>query len=240
MLISVSTAAADIGEVGLDVDTSGNEAAMIGEVDDCIEVSVGDEFQVDVYVRDAEELIAFTVWLVYDPAVVEITDRDVQLFLTTADTTNVLDGSAATPDADGQYELNAVNASDSSAGASGSGVLARMTLTAVGEGITELDISGEDIDGDGIIDRGTYFSDIDASPIGDEDGDTYFDGTIRNGAVAVDASCADANPAESGGDDGTDLLPVIAGAAVLLLAALGVAVLVFRRRGSGSASGTVD
>jgi hypothetical protein len=232
------TAVADAGEVGIDTDTAGNEAGSLGPIDNCIEVASGDTFDIDVYVKDIEDLIAFRIWLQYDAAVLEVADRDVELFLGTAQDTGVLDGSDATPDSDGQYEMQAVNASDTSAGASGSGVLARVTLTAVGTGISDIDLRSEDIDNNGSVDRGVYLTDIDNNPISTNDGDIYYDGTLRNGAVAVDTSCDDADPqVTGGGDDGSTVLWIVIGiaAAAIVIAAVG-GVTVMRRSGGSSGS----
>lgn len=235
LLAMAGTVLAADTQIGIDANPQGNSATALGEIDDCIEASVGDTVEVDLYVQDVEALIAFEVSLRYDPAVVEITDRDVQHLLTAAEGSDVIDGSQATPDIDGRYSLSAVNTSDSPEGVSGTGVLARVTLTAVGSGISELDLRTEDINGDGTNDRGALARNADGDLIDDNNGDSFFDGVLRNAAVAVDAECGDASPAVSGDDDGGSLLWILIGAGIAVIVVGGLGVLVLGRRKAGSA-----
>ncbi|HUF54313.1 MAG TPA: cohesin domain-containing protein [Dehalococcoidia bacterium] len=236
-LMASSPVMADVGEVGIDADPSGNEAGSLGDVQNCIGVSVGDSFDIDVYVKDIDDLIAFRAFVQYDPAVLEVSDRDTEFFLTTADETGVLDQSDTVPDSDGQYELQAVNASDSSAGASGDGVLGRVTFTAVGTGFSTIDLTPVDLNTDGVIDRGIYFADFEGDNPGDEDGDTYYDGTLRGAVVAAGESCDDAPdaPGSQEDDNGISLWIIIAAvvAGIVVVAGAG-AFLVQRRKAPAS------
>lgn len=236
-LFLAGAATADGPEVGVDAVVEGNGSAELADIDSCIEAAEGDTVEVDIYVQDVEQLLAWQMELRYDAAVVEVADRDVQYFLTTADEANILDGSAATPDGDGRYSLGAVNANDSSSGADGSGVLARVTFTAVGAGISELDLRSEDIDDDGTIDRGPYLNNVDAEAIGDDNGDTFSDGVVRNAAIAVGSDCGDADPVVTSGSSDDDFPFVMVGAAVAVavLAVLGGGLLMMRKRQSSAA-----
>jgi hypothetical protein len=237
-MASSGSAMADADEVGLDAITDENDATSLGTIEDCVEVANGDEVAVDLYVKSVDELIAWQMWLAYDPAVLEVADRDVELFLGGGENANVFDASDQTPDSDGRYFLSAANLNEDSEGTSGSGVLARITFTAVGTGISELDLRTEDLNSDDVADRGPFLRDVDAQPIGDDDDDTFFDGTLRNAAVAVDADCGDADVTVSGGDDGSSStwVVLVAIAAVLGLVGVGAAVLLWNRRRADTGS----
>lgn len=234
LLAMAGAALADDTEIGIDAKPQGNSATALGEIDECVEVSVGDTIEIDLYVKNVEALIAFEISLRYDPAILELTDRDVrERFLASSENSNVVDGSQATPNSDGRYSVSAVNANDSSSGTSGSGVLARISLTAVGTGISDLDLRTEDIDGDGKADRGVLVRNVDGDAIDDNDDDSFFDGVLRNASVAVDSECADASPSVSGGgNNGISMLWIIIGVAIAVIVIGGVGVLVLRRRAS--------
>lgn len=216
--------------IGIDADPSGNSATRLGTIDSCVEVTAGSTFQVDLFVRDVTDLLAWEAYLETDPLVVEILDRDVQLFQAANPGSDVLDGSEVTPDDDGLYRLSAVDTADPQAPDSGSGVLARITLEAVGTGVSPLRLPHRDLDDDGTPDQGPFLRDVDADVIGDETGDTFFDGPIANARVAVHRGCP------AGGDDGLNPLiiigPVVGGIAAITLAALATA---YTRRRRGSA-----
>jgi hypothetical protein len=232
LFLSAGLAAADGTEVGIDAVTEGNSATELGPINGCVEAATGDEVTVDLYIKDVEDLLAWQMWLQYDPAVLALQDRDVEQFLATADDSNVFDASDQTPDTDGRYLVQASNVTDSSKGISGSGVLAHITFEAVGPGIAEIDLRAEDIDDNGAIDRGPFLNNVEPTPIGDTNNDTFFDGTLRNGAIAVDADCGDAEVTVSGGDDGASALPFILGGAAAAVLVLAAATAIWvRRRG---------
>lgn len=234
LLAMAGAALANDTEIGIDAKSQGNSATALGEIDECIEASVGDTIEVDLYVQDVEALIAFEVSLRYDPAIVEITDRDVQHLLASTEDSNVIDGSQTTPNENGRYSVAAVNASDSPSGVSGTGVLARITLTVVGSGISELDLRAEDINGNGTNDRGPLVRNADGVVIDDDDDDSFFDGVLRNASVAVDTECTDASPSVSGGgSDGISVLWIIIGVAIAVIVIGGIGLLLLRRAGAG-------
>jgi hypothetical protein len=235
-----ATAFADGPEMGIDATTEGNSATAVGTVEGCVEASEGDTVEVDLYVKDLEDVLTWQVDLRYDPAVLEVTERSViDFFLASAEDANVVDLSLETPDSDGRYSLAALNANDSPAGASGSGVIAHITFTAIGSGVSELDLTAEDFNDDGANDFGVFARQADGDIIGDDDGDSYFDGTLRNGAIAVDESCEGVVPLVSGGDDDFPVLLVIIGVAVAAGLATAGALLIWRRRHSSGNQTTV-
>ncbi|MGQ9674580.1 MAG: hypothetical protein ACUVX1_02820 [Chloroflexota bacterium] len=183
--------------IGVDVNPTGNSATSLGSIDSCVSVSTGDTFEVDIFVRDVRNLLAWEVYFFYDISVVNVDSTDVMMFQAANAGSNVWDASEALPDIDGQYGIGAVDLADPPALDSGSGVLARLTLKAVGPGVSTLSLSAIDINGDGSMDLGPWLKDGSAEPIGDSDGDGFFDGPIANAQVAVDTDCPGGPPPAS-------------------------------------------
>jgi hypothetical protein len=200
-------------------------------IDECIQVARGDTFQVDIFVRDVTDLLAWSAYLEVDPAIVQIVDRDVDVFLGAGEGSNVFDGSEQTPDTDGVYSLSAVDTADPLSPESGSGVLARVTLEALATGVSPLALPHRDIDDDGSTDQGPFLRNADAEAIGDDNDDSHFDGDVEDARVAVGMACPP-KPVEEDEDGSGSTTWVIAGAvaAALVLAAGGAAVFLMRRR----------
>lgn len=233
LLSAIAPALAQDTSIGVDADPAGNSATTLGIIDECITVASGDTFEVDIFVRDVTDLLAWSAYLETDPAVVQVVDRDVELFQAANEGSNVFDGSEQTPDTDGFYSLNAVDTADPPAPDSGSGVLARVTLEALGPGVSPLSLAYRDIDDDGSIDQGPFLRNADAEHIDDDNDDTFFDGDVDDARVAVDmASCPPKPVVEEEDDDGGDtwLIAGVAVAVVAVLAAAGAAFLLMRRR----------
>lgn len=180
--------------IGLDVEPAGNTATSLGPIDSCISVSTGDTFEVDIFVTDVADLLAWETYFVYDMSIVNIASRDVAMFQAANPGSNVFDVSESLPDIDSYYRIAAVDLADPPAPDSGSGVLARLTLEAVGPGVSVLSLSPIDVNEDGKIDLGPSLKDAKAEPIGDLDGDDLFDGPIANAEVAVDGTCPGVTP----------------------------------------------
>jgi hypothetical protein len=72
---------------------------------------------------------------------------------------------------------------------SGSGVLARLTLKAVGAGISPAILITLDANNDGKPDLGSRLKDPQEKPLGDINSDEFFDGTVVNAQIAVDRDC---------------------------------------------------
>jgi hypothetical protein len=180
--------------IGLDVEPAGNTATSLGPIDPCISVSTGDTFEVDIFVTDVADLLAWETYFVYDMSIVNIASRDVAMFQAANSGSNVFDVSESLPDIDSYYRIAGVDLADPPAPDSGSGVLARLTLKAVGPGVSVLSLSPIDVNEDGKIDLGPSLKDAEAEPIGDLDGDGLFDGPIANAEVAVDGTCPGVTP----------------------------------------------
>ena len=137
----------------------------------------GQLVDIDVYIKDVPPLRGFDATFEYSSGVLNVVGKDVFQFLAAGSGSNVLDLSDGLPDRDGYYRAGAFDTSGPHE--SGEGVLVRLTLQAVGSGVSQADL--------------TYVS------LWDPNGDTmppldqygYFAGPIFNGQIAVDQDCPD-------------------------------------------------
>ena len=156
----------------------------------------GQLFDFDVFIKDVGThdvepgLLVFSIPIAFNGAVINIAAVDVQQFLT-AQGNQVLNGSdPVLPDSDGLYEVAAADISDAGPLNTGSGVLARVTGVAVAAGVSAVDIIELDLNGDTVLDRAPFLRGSDDLPIGDTDGDAYYNGPVSGGTVAVDDAIA--------------------------------------------------
>jgi hypothetical protein len=115
--------------LGVDVTTDGNSASQLGTIDSCRQVNVGDaDFDVDVYVTDASGLMGWSVYLTYDPARLSVANFSTSFM---------------EPQFPASYDYGnglLYLASAQPGGASGSGVLGRITFHAVSNGSSPIHI----------------------------------------------------------------------------------------------------
>ena len=163
--------------MGIDADPTGNDATSLGEIDLCVSVAAGETFDVDIIVADVVDLLAWQATLTYDASVLQVVQTNLELFLTSAEPGRILNLSDLVPHQDGSYDFAVVDATPEGEAHSGSGVLARVTLQAVGTGASFLTL-------DGII-----LADPEAMAIGDVTGDEIFDGAVGHAQVWVDEPC---------------------------------------------------
>jgi len=175
--------------IGIDANPVGSTATSLGPIDSCVSVSTGDTFDVAIFVTDVTDLLAWEVYFTYDSSIVNIVDHDVEMFQAGNEGSNVFDLSEVLPDLDALYLLAAADLGDPPAPDSGSGVLARLTLKAVGPGISPARVSPIDFNNDGTMDLGPFLNDLHGKPIGDADNDGLFDGQISAAQIAVDTAC---------------------------------------------------
>lgn len=195
-LLQVRTSAAQQSlALGVDADPAGNAAASLGTIQSCVSVSSGQIFQVDVFIADVVDLLAWEAYFVYDPAIIGVVEQDVQMFQAANAGSQVFDTSEVLPDQDGRYRISAVDIAEPAAPDSGSGVLARLTLRAVSAGVSPASLPLVDISGDGRPDLGPTLTDVAGNTIADVDGDGFFDGPISDAWIAVDTPCPAAAPA---------------------------------------------
>lgn len=163
--------------VGIDADPAGNSATSLGSIDPCMSVTSGQTFDVDLFLSDVTDLSGWQAMLIYDGSIVNIVNTETELLLAANDGSNLVDLSPdPLPDGDGVYTVAVADLGESP-GEDGSGILARLTLQAVGPGATALDLTG------------TLLADSAGQPIGDTNGDQLFDGPISGAQIWVDQPC---------------------------------------------------
>ena len=210
--------------LGIDPNAEGNGPLTLGALDPCVSVSRGDVFDVDIYIRDVEELLAWQLYVGFDPAVLEVTGRDVEMFLASNAGSSVLDVSGRIDDPS-LYPVAAADTSDPPTPDSGSGVLFRLSVRALDRGTSEIELIVRDVDGDGLADLGPLLRNVDGDVLGDTNGDTIFDGPIGSAEVAVDTACENLPPdttptdsADGGVNPALIAIAVVGGAVALLIA----------------------
>ena len=225
--------------LAIDAQPAGNTGSHLGPIDPCVSTAVSDVFGVDLVIINVHDLLAWEAYVTYDPAVLELTDRNVRLFQSANDGSNVVDVSDATPDTDGTYRAAAADTADPASPDSGSGVLARLTFRALAAGRSDIAIAQEDLNQDGKLDRGALLRDVDGRIIGDSNGDSLFDGEMIKAQAAVGEVCESGTPIivgleteESGGgiSTGVAIGAAVAGAVGIPLIAF-LAFVIYRRRG---------
>jgi hypothetical protein len=232
-LIQLSAPALAQGlELGIDADPAGNDATTLGPINPCISVRTGDTFTIDIFIQDVKDLLAWELYVGYDPAIVEISKRDVRLFQAANSGSAVFDVSETLPDSDGLYRLAAADTSDPPMPDSGSGVLARLTLKAVAAGISPVELARRDLDDDGRFDLGPFLRDVQGKIIGDSNGDSFADVATASAEIAVDRACAEPGAGEEPESEGgiSPLAVVIPLLSVGAIAAAGAAIVLLRRR----------
>lgn len=196
--------------IGVDAEPTGNDATFLGPVQDCVSVSSGQAFHVDIFISDVVDLLGWEAYFVYDPSMVKVVARNVQMFQAANAGSAVFDTSEPLPDHDGRYRISAVDIAEPTAPDSGSGVLARLTLEAVSPGISPASLPRLDVTSDGKPDVGPTLIDVAGDPIGDADGDGFLDEPIFDASIAVDTPCPRPSPtpvASPSPPPGADALP---------------------------------
>lgn len=174
---TVGEAAQEQMAVGIDADPAGNSAMSLGSIDPCMSVTSGQTFDVDLFLSDVTDLSGWQAMLIYDGSIVNIVSKETELLLAANDGSNLVDLSPdPLPDGDGVYTFAVADLGESP-GEDGSGILARLTLQAVGPGATALDLTE------------TLLADSAGQPIGDTNGDQLFDGPISGAQIWVDQPC---------------------------------------------------
>ena len=232
-----AVAAQELPALRIDPNPAANEATHIERIENCFSAMTGDVFDVDVVIQGVEELLAWEVYIDYDPSVLEVVGRRVDLFQDANDGSDVFDVSDPVPGTQSPFRLSAADVSDPPTPDSGTGVLGRMTFRAKAPGLTTIAFSSIDIDDDGVLDRAPFLRNVAGDPIADVDGDTFFDGEATGAQIAVDQPCADTGftPGDrsEGGESVAAGVWVAAGigAGLLTVLATGGAI-AWRRRGA--------
>jgi hypothetical protein len=132
-----------IALAAMDVDTTGNAATAVGPIESCRRIEPGATVDVDLVVQEIPAdrpitAIQFTVF--YDAAVVHVTGRNVNMLLSAVPDSTAIAFPALTdpvPDSDGAFQAAGIDFSQT-ARETGPGVLLRLTVQAVGSGLSLL------------------------------------------------------------------------------------------------------
>ncbi len=227
-------AAQQTTSLAIDADPSGNEATSLGPTDTCRTTSSGQTFDMDLIVRDVDQLLAWEIYIDFDDRRLEVVDRKVDLFQAANAGSNVFDVSDRLPDTQSPYRAAAADTSDPPTPDSGSGVLVRLTFKAKASGVAAIAISDLDINNDGKRDFGAFLRNANGDIIGSDDGDVWFDGPTQGAEVAIDSPCAGVQLPTDDGDSSLSMGAaawIAAGTvATALVAVAGVALFQLRRR----------
>jgi len=173
--------------LGIDTDPAGNTATSLGPSEACTSISSGSSTTIDLFITNVSNLLGWNTHITYDPALIAITSINVRMFQTADGHSNVFNASDPIPDSDGSFYASAVDLSAPPYQDSGSGVLARITVSALAPGISPLTVASPTL------------TDVNGQPIGDTDGNGIFEGSVFNAEIAIDRPC-------SGDSDGDGLL----------------------------------
>ena len=180
--------------IGVDADPTqlpANTVTSLGSIESCIPMATNDTFEIDIFITDVVDLVGWSASFSYDGSAVNVTAANVHMFQAANAGSSIINFSDAVPDSDGSYF---VGAADLGAGAedSGTGVLARLTLQAVAPGVSSADLAWLELKGENDV------------PIGDNDADGYFDGSVFNALIAVDQPDSDGDGIADVCDDDID------------------------------------
>jgi len=137
--------------VGIDVEPNGgNTATTLGTIDRCIEVSVGQTFDIDVFVDaipEDRDLAGFNYLLNYDASKLQVNACNNGMLLASEPDSYVVDVSEAVcrtgspPDTDGELIVGAADLAPAPEPGGSLGVLGRYELEAVGAGTSVLTLA---------------------------------------------------------------------------------------------------
>jgi hypothetical protein len=169
--------------IGIDMTPAAAGTASTDGVATCKAVNKGDEFDADVFVTNIQSLTAWELRIDYDPQVVSLDSADYNFLL-------VSSGGSVFPS---QFEVEKpgrkfLAAAEAHFPDSGSGILARLHLKAVADGVSPIRIATNP----------AYYGPTLVGASGDYEGDTngdnHWDGDVSGGSVAVGRSCSAATP----------------------------------------------
>jgi len=180
--------------VGVDANPAGNTATSLGTINGCISVNFdpppADTFSIDLVVQDVTNLHKWDGTFRFDESVVQVNSLTTNGFFLGSNTYGPVFQCYPDPDGD-EGECTFGTHDMTGAGHSGSGVLGRLELTAIGPGpgISKISKANFDLRPDGYPTSGVQLLDPGGNPVGPVDQYGYFDGTILNAQIAVDEPC---------------------------------------------------
>jgi hypothetical protein len=186
----------DIDIVAFDMDPSGNTAAHVGTIEECVALAnVGDTAVVDLVVDQvpADGLLGIDTNVLYNPAIVRVTAVQGDLMLAAGSGSSLVSFSEPVPDTNGDYRVSFMDTAV--AYESGEGAVVRLTFQAVGTGKSV--ISAEDI-AYGIPYPSLYAPDTSQYPVVNNNGGTVAVGVpCSTGADVAASSAAVSAPASA-------------------------------------------
>jgi hypothetical protein len=183
--------------MGIDADPTGNTATSLGSIDACFSASSGSSFDIDLFITNVSDLLGWASYINYDPALINVTNIDVRMFQAADGHSVMLNASDPTPDSDGSFYASAIDLNAPPYQDSGSGVLARITISTLAPGISDLIMSEPAL------------IDVNGDPIADITGDGYFDGSTFDAQIALDQPCPLTDGDGDTTPDVTDNCPMI-------------------------------
>jgi hypothetical protein len=159
--------------LGVDVQPDTNRPASLGSLETCASHSVGDEFPVDIYVNNVSDLRSWELRLQYDEKILEIDSVDFAHFLVSTPPSGTIFPGLQESEAPGRDFLAAAEVQGSPD--SGSGVLARLTVKALSNGTSPVEI----------VRTPSYF----APRLASTDTSVIWDGSIIDSKVVIGAGC---------------------------------------------------
>ena len=176
------------------VTDAGNTATTVGSIQNSRSTTCGSTFNVDVVIQGVTNIAGFQADLLYNPAVLRVTAVNYNFLLTTTGTA-VINVGDPTPDTDGNFLLFAAMYSTIPfTGASGDGVLARITIQAIGSGSSALDLTS------------VKMADRNALSIPPTDANGFYIGPVNDASIVVNPCPVDVG--------GIAELPDVAGTAL--------------------------
>ena len=169
--------------VGIDDDPTGNQPNSLGPViSDCRSVAPAEAFSVDLYVRDVD-LIGFYLLLSFDPARLRVIGNDVNMMLASGSGNHVQDFSEPPSflDDDGLYASSALGFANPFTAVDGGGVMARVTLQALGSGTSVLSIN--------FANQSPILTAADGSAVQPADIFAVFQGTVTEAEERIGTAC---------------------------------------------------
>ena len=93
--------------------------------------SSGSSADIDLFITEVSDLLGWATNIIYDPTLISIDAINVDMFQAADGYSNVYNASDPIPDADGSFYVSAIDLSAPPYQDSGSGVLARITVSAL-------------------------------------------------------------------------------------------------------------
>jgi hypothetical protein len=170
--VDVSSAATGPA-VSVDTTTTGNSALTVGTIEPCRSASVSViPFTVDIVIQGVASISGFEADVRYNPAVVKVVAAQSSPFILPVFPL-LLDFSDPVPDTDGAYHVVLA----SSGAGTGSGVIIRLSLEAIANGVSYLDLAGVRV------------KDGSNQNVDPHDNTVFYLGPTNDGSVVVGSPC---------------------------------------------------